>query len=87
MEQEYPQPEETTQKKYIRNFTEEARAKQKEHLSQIRQKAMEKKIKLTSFFNEGKRLLKEKDKKLVIGLCTFISFFILFHFVEADYDT
>jgi hypothetical protein len=31
------------QKKYIRNFTEEARAKQKEHLSQIRQKAMEKK--------------------------------------------
>ena len=30
-------------KKYIRNFTEEARAKQKEHLSQIRQKAMEKK--------------------------------------------
>ena len=31
------------QKKYIRNFTEEARARQKEHLSQIRQKAMEKK--------------------------------------------
>jgi hypothetical protein len=31
------------EKKYIRNFTEEARAKQKEHLSQIRQKAMEKK--------------------------------------------
>ena len=31
------------QKKYIRNFTEEARAKQKEHLAQIRQKAMEKK--------------------------------------------
>jgi hypothetical protein len=31
------------EKKYIRNFTEEVRAKQKEHLSQIRQKAMEKK--------------------------------------------
>jgi hypothetical protein len=31
------------QKKYIRNFTEEARAKQKQHLSEIRQKAMEKK--------------------------------------------
>ena len=31
------------EKKYIRNFTEEARAKQKEHLSQIRQKAMEEK--------------------------------------------
>jgi hypothetical protein len=31
------------EKKYIRNFTEEARAKQKEHLSQISQKAMEKK--------------------------------------------
>ena len=31
------------EKKYIRNFTEEARAKQKEHLAQIRQKAMEKK--------------------------------------------
>ena len=30
-------------KKYIRNFTEEAREKQKQHLSEIRQKAMEKK--------------------------------------------
>ena len=29
MEQEYAQPEETTQKKYIRNFTEEGREKQK----------------------------------------------------------
>ena len=29
MEQEYPQPEETTQKKYIRNYTEEGREKQK----------------------------------------------------------
>ena len=34
------------QKKYIRNFTQEAREKQKEHLSQIRQKEMEKKYDL-----------------------------------------
>ena len=38
MEQEYPQPEETTQKKYIRNFTEEGREKQKQHLETIRKK-------------------------------------------------
>ena len=31
------------QKKYIRNFTEEGREKQKQHLSEIRQKSMEKK--------------------------------------------
>ena len=45
MEQEYSQPEETTQKKYIRNFTEEARAKQQRTFisETIRQKAMEKK--------------------------------------------
>ncbi len=29
MEQEYPQPEETRQKKYIRNNTDEGREKQK----------------------------------------------------------
>ena len=38
MEQEYAQPEETTQKKYIRNYTEEGREKQKNHLNNIRQK-------------------------------------------------
>ena len=32
MEQEYAQPEETTQKKNIRNYTEEGREKQKQHL-------------------------------------------------------
>ena len=37
------QIEEQSKKKYIRNFTEEAREKQKQHLSEIRQKAMEKK--------------------------------------------
>ena len=46
MEQEYAQPEETTQKKYIRNYTEEGREKQKNHLNNIRQKAMEKKREL-----------------------------------------
>ena len=38
MEQEYAQPEETTQKKYIRNFTEEGTEKQKLHLEKIRRK-------------------------------------------------
>ena len=46
MEQEYAQPEETTPKKYIRNYTEEGREKQKNHLNNIRQKAMEKKREL-----------------------------------------
>ena len=39
MEQEYLQPEETTQKKYIRNYTEEGREKQKQHLETIRKKS------------------------------------------------
>ena len=38
-QEEEPQP----QKKYIRNFSDEAREKQKQHLNVIRQKAMEKK--------------------------------------------
>ena len=56
MEQEYAQPEETTQKKYIRNYTEEGREKQKNHLNNIRQKAMEKKreLKEITFFG-GKK--------------------------------
>ena len=33
-------------KKYIRNYTEEGREKQKNHLNNIRQKAMEKKREL-----------------------------------------
>ena len=40
MEQE---EEQQPQKKYIRNFSDEAREKQKQHLNVIRQKAMEKK--------------------------------------------
>jgi len=47
------------EKKYIRNFTEEARAKQKEHSSQIRQKAMEKKREMKEI------TLKAKLMKLV----------------------
>ena len=38
-----PDENEPTIKKYIRNFTEEGREKQKVHLDNIRKKAMEKK--------------------------------------------
>ena len=41
MEQEYAQPEETTQKKNIRNFTEERREKQKLHLETIRKNTVD----------------------------------------------
>ena len=41
-QEEYTQPE-IQPKKYIRNYTEEGREKQKNHLNNIRQKAMEKK--------------------------------------------
>ncbi len=43
MEPEFTQPEDTTQKKKIRNYTDEGREKQKQHLNYIRQKALEKK--------------------------------------------
>jgi hypothetical protein len=61
MEQEYAQPEETTQKKYIRNFTEEGREKQKQHLNNIRQKAMEKKRELKEITLKAK-LMKLEPK-------------------------
>ena len=61
MEQEYPQPEETTQKKYIRNYTEEGREKQKNHLNNIRQKAMEKKRELKEITLKAK-LMKLEPK-------------------------
>ena len=61
MEQEYPQPEETTQKKYIRNYTEEGREKQKQHLNSIRQKAMEKKRELKEITLKAK-LMKLEPK-------------------------
>ena len=61
MEQEYSQPEETTQKKYIRNYTEEGREKQKQHLNNIRQKAMEKKKELKEITLKAK-LMKLEPK-------------------------
>ena len=61
MEQEYPQPEETTQKKYIRNYTDEGREKQKQHLNNIRQKAMEKKRELKEITLKAK-LMKLEPK-------------------------
>jgi hypothetical protein len=61
MEQEYAPPEETTQKKYIRNYTEEGREKQKNHLNNIRQKAMEKKRELKEITLKAK-LMKLEPK-------------------------
>ena len=61
MEQDYSQPEETTQKKYIRNYTEEGREKQKQHLNNIRQKAMEKKRELKEITLKAK-LMKLEPK-------------------------
>ena len=61
MEQEYSQPEETTQKKYIRNYTEEGREKQKQHLNNIRQKAIEKKRELKEITLKAK-LMKLEPK-------------------------
>ena len=61
MEQEYAQPEETTHKKYIRNYTEEGREKQKNHLNNIRQKAMEKKRELKEITLKAK-LMKLEPK-------------------------
>jgi hypothetical protein len=61
MEQEYAQPENTTHKKYIRNYTEEGREKQKNHLNNIRQKAMEKKRELKEITLKAK-LMKLEPK-------------------------
>jgi len=61
MEQEYTQPEETTPKKYIRNYTDEGREKQKNHLNNIRQKAMEKKRELKEITLKAK-LMKLEPK-------------------------
>ena len=64
MEQEYTQPEETTQKKYIRNYTDEGREKQKQHLNNIRQKAMEKKRELKEITLKAKLMKLEPKKEL-----------------------
>ena len=64
MEQEYAQPEETTQKKYTRNYTEEGREKQKQHLNNIRQKAMEKKRELKEITLKAKMMKLEPKIEL-----------------------
>ena len=61
MEQEYPQPEEITPKKYIRNYTDEGREKQKAHLNNIRQLAMQKKRELKEITLKSK-LMKLEPK-------------------------
>ena len=60
MEQELPQPE-TITKKYLRNYTEVGREKQKNHLNNIRQKAMEKKRELKEITLKAK-LMKLEPK-------------------------
>ena len=64
MEQENAQLEETTQKKYIRNYTDEGREKQKNHLNNIRQKAMEKKRELKEITLKAKLMKLEPKLEL-----------------------
>ena len=59
-QEEYTQPE-IQPKKYIRNYTEEGREKQKNHLNNIRQKAMEKKRELKEITLKAK-LMKLEPK-------------------------
>ena len=64
MEQELPQPDETITKKYLRNYTEEGREKQKAHLNNIRQKAMEKKRELKEITLKAKLMKLEPKLEL-----------------------
>ena len=61
MEQELPSPDETVTKKYLRNYTEEGREKQKAHLNNIRQLAMQKKRELKEITLKSK-LMKLEPK-------------------------
>ena len=61
------------EKKYIRNFTEDARAKQKEHLSQIRQKAMEKKREMKEITLKAKLMKLEPKIELAKKYDEYIS--------------
>jgi len=61
------------QKKYIRNFTEEARAKQKQHLSEIRQKAMEKKREMKEITLKAKLMKLEPKIELAKKYDEYIS--------------
>ena len=58
------QPEENSQKKYIRNFSDEGREKQKAHLNNIRQKAMEKKRELKEITLKAKLMKLEPKLEL-----------------------
>ena len=60
-EQEVIIPDENQQKKYIRNYTDEGREKQKIHLETIRKKAMEKKRELKEITLKAK-LMKLEPK-------------------------
>jgi len=62
MEQELEQQPEG--KKYIRNYTEEAREKQKQHLNNIRQKAMEQKRELKEITLKAKLMKLEHKLEL-----------------------
>ena len=61
------------EKKYKRNFIEEARAKQKEHLSQIRQKAMEKKREMKEITLKAKLMKLEPKIELAKQYDEYIS--------------
>ncbi len=61
------------QKKYIRNFTEEAREKQKQHLNEIRQKAMEKKREMKEITLKAKLMKLEPKIELAKKYDEYIS--------------
>ena len=64
-QEEEPQP----QKKYIRNFSDEAREKQKQHLNVIRQKAMEKKREMKEITLKAKLMKLEPKIEMAKKTC------------------
>ena len=63
-EQEIITPDENQQKKYLRNYTDEGREKQKNHLETIRKKAMEKKRELKEITLKAKLMKLEPKLEL-----------------------
>ena len=63
-EQEIIMPDENQQKKYLRNYTDEGREKQKIHLETIRKKAMEKKRELKEITLKAKLMKLEPKLEL-----------------------
>ena len=63
-EQEIIMPDENKQKKYLRNYTDEGREKQKIHLETIRKKAMEKKRELKEITLKAKLMKLEPKLEL-----------------------